>query len=65
MWENPVTTGQFAVYVLPSVMAEADSVVSEECIKELLEFCSKGSFKAKNVDRRVRTTDYINIHVAS
>ena len=49
------------------MMAEADSVVSEECIKELLEFCSKGSFKAKNVDRRVRTTQTIaiNIHVAS
>jgi len=34
-------------------MAEADSVVSEECIEELLEFFTKGSYKAKSVDRRV------------
>lgn len=38
--------------VIPN-MAEADSVVSEECIEELLEFFTKGSYKAKSVDRRV------------
>lgn len=37
-------------------MAEAESVVSEKCIEELLEFFKGGSYKAKNVDRRVRAT---------
>ena len=34
-------------------MAEADSVVSEKCVEELLEFFLSGSYKARSVDRRV------------
>ena len=32
---------------------ETDSVVSDECIHELLEFFSRSSYKARSADRRV------------
>ena len=52
----PVTgarSGEPPYYCVIPNMAEADSVVSEECIEELLEFFTKGSYKAKSIDRRV------------
>ena len=33
-----------------------DSIVTAECLEELLEFFSKAAYKAKNVDRRVGVT---------
>ena len=39
---------------LSSGSGGGDSVVTEECVEELLEFFSRTAFRTKNVDRRVR-----------
>ena len=38
-----------------NVASVGDSVVTEECLQELLDFFVKSAYRAKTVDRRVST----------
>ena len=42
------------------VAGEGDSVVTEECLQELLDFFVKSAYRAKTVDRRVSTVHAMN-----
>ena len=41
-------------------VAGGDSVVTEECLQELLDFFAKNVYRAKTVDRRVSTVYAMN-----
>ena len=42
------------------VAGGGDSVVTEECLQELLDFFVKSAYRAKTVDRRVSTVYLMN-----
>ena len=58
MWPPLYLNTPYQVHVMAEGgdgVAGGDSVVTEECLQELLDFFVKSAYRAKTVDRRVST----------